>query len=107
MDAFSRSEILIAADVIYDTTVIDCLVLVVKAFLLDAPTLKQAIFAITKRNMSSFHLFLEKVREHDIICTWLASGTDCDSLPRFFDCSFSQERCDVQIARLTMTQLPK
>ena len=98
---FSRADILIAADVIYDIEVIDSLVGIVKSFLSESLSrTKQAIFAITKRNIASFELFLHKVRTYGIDCDWLV--TNCDTLPKVFECTFTQERSDVQVARLTV-----
>jgi hypothetical protein len=98
---FSRADILIAADVIYDIEVIDSLVGVVKSFLNESLSKKkQAIFAITKRNIASFELFLDKVQTYGIDCDWLI--TNCASLPKVFECTFTQERSDVQVARLTI-----
>jgi hypothetical protein len=98
---FSRADILIAADVIYDIEVIDSLVGVVKSFLNKSLSKKkQAIFAITKRNIASFELFLDKVQTYGIDCDWLI--TNCDILPKVFECTFTQERSDVQVARLTI-----
>ena len=135
LSAFQRGDLLIAADVIYDTTVIDSLVRVVRNFLVpkaphhlhpsddvdhtsasvcDNDTTstnllqqhhqqkKVAIFAITKRNMNSFHLFLDRLSVHGIHCTWLADGTDCDALPRIIESTFAQPRKDVHIAQLAM-----
>jgi hypothetical protein len=102
MVAFQKAQILIAADVIYDVSVIDKLVLVVKSFLTQSSQEpqepKEAILAITKRKMSSFHLFLERVANHGICCEYLS--TNCDNLPKIFFCNFPQGRKDVQIARL-------
>lgn len=106
--AFVRADILIAADVIYDTSEVDSLVRVVRCFLLESPTSKQAIFALTKRNERSFDLFLNRVRLHGIHCTWLAGGKDCDAFPKVFESAFTQSRNDVRIARLAMSEfLPK
>mmetsp|Transcript_12804 Transcript_12804/g.20614 ORF Transcript_12804/g.20614 Transcript_12804/m.20614 type:complete len:112 (+) Transcript_12804:715-1050(+) len=103
MSAFRHADVLIAADVIYDITVIDSLVLVVKSFLEQDPRAKQTIFAITKRNMASFELFLNKIREHGINCSWLTKN--CASLPKVFECTFTQDRFDVQVARFTSNLL--
>jgi predicted nicotinamide N-methyase len=104
--AFQRAEVLIAADVIYDTTVIDSLVCVVRNFLspssCDDTQQKVAIFAITRRIIDSFHLFLDRVKAHGIRCTWLASGDDYADFPRIIESTFTQPRKDVQIAQLAI-----
>mmetsp|Transcript_14223 Transcript_14223/g.34301 ORF Transcript_14223/g.34301 Transcript_14223/m.34301 type:complete len:477 (+) Transcript_14223:86-1516(+) len=136
--AFQRGDLLIAADVIYDTAVIDSLVRVVRnflaskashhrhpsdedsspntAFICDNDTTttnslqhhqqqkKVAIFAITRRNMNSFHLLLDRLSVHGIHCTWLADGVDCDALPRLIESTFVQPRKDVQIAKLAVDE---
>jgi hypothetical protein len=102
MHSFSRADVLIAADVIYDSELIDSLVGVAQSFLSESlsPRKRQAIFAITKRNMRSFQLFLDKVQRYGIDCEWLIS--DCSTLPRVFECNFTQDRCDVKVACLTI-----
>lgn len=101
VDKFGATDLLIAADVIYDHSVIESLVIVVRSFLKDFPSKRQAIFALTKRNVATFQVFLEHLERHDISCEWLACGPDCEKLPRVFPCKFVQPRSDVCIASLT------
>jgi hypothetical protein len=98
---FLAADVLIAADVIYDVTVTEGLVELVKLFLLQSPSTKEAIFAITERNLVSFELFLNRLETHNIFCNWLADRDDCEALPHVFQCNFSQSRADVRIGRLT------
>jgi predicted nicotinamide N-methyase len=113
--AFQRADVMIAADVIYDTTVLDGLVRVVRKFLMMGSqtlpsdsinnTEKVAFFAITQRNIESFNLFIQKVEVYGISCTWLADGDDCDSLPSIVESTFSQPRKDVRIAQLALSDV--
>ena len=101
--AFFTSDIMIAADVIYDTLAIDSLVALVKLFLLQSASKREAVFALTKRNLASFGQFLARLEKHMILCDWLAKGDDCEALPHVFACNFAQSRDDVRIARLTLS----
>lgn len=101
--AFSEADILFAADVIYDITAIDDLIQVVRCFLTESPTSKQAIFASTKRNVATFEFFLETIRRHDMKYTWIARNEECESLKRIFEGNYVQNRCDVQICRIEMS----
>ncbi|KAG7361443.1 lysine methyltransferase [Nitzschia inconspicua] len=103
MVSFQRAQVLIAADVLYDVSVIDSLVLVVKRFLTQQSNRqrKEVIFAITRRNMNTFNLFLDHLRGHGIHCTYLAKS--CENLIKMFPCNFFQGREDVQVAQLRLT----
>jgi hypothetical protein len=112
-----KSDVLIAADVIYDISVVESLVSIIRHFLAggdnnnkassvdDDRTDKQAIFALTKRNIKSFETFLDNLHQYGISCQWLARGSDWDNLPRIFRCNFVQPRFDVYIAALQMTRM--
>lgn len=102
MSKFHEADILLAADVIYDRSVIESLVAVMHTFLLADPNKKEAILAITKRNLVTFEIFLKHVNKCNIYTEWIADGGMCSSLPRVFKCKFSQERSDVRIASLKM-----
>jgi hypothetical protein len=102
MESFAAADVLIAADVIYDATAIDGLIEVVKLFLLESPTTKQAIFAITKRNLVSFGVFLDRLETNNISYVWLTDNHDCEALPQIFNCNFTQSRADVRICRLAI-----
>ncbi|CAJ1917261.1 unnamed protein product [Cylindrotheca closterium] len=97
-----QADILLAADVIYDRSVIESLVAVTHTFLLVDPDAKEAIFAITKRNLETFEIFLKHLNEYDIYSEWIADGEKCTSLPLVFKCKFNQERSDVRIVSLKM-----
>ena len=112
-----RSDVLIAADVIYDISVVDSLVSIIRHFLArgedednattstDGRTDKHAIFALTKRNIKSFETFLDRLQRYGISCQWLARESDWENLPRIFRCNFVQPRFDVYIAALQMSRL--
>lgn len=101
---FNTADILIAADVTYDVSVIESLVAVIQSFLLNDPDNKEVIFAITKRNLNTFDLFLEQLKRYQVTSNWIASGEECERLPRICSCNFNQPRSDVQIARLQLIQ---
>jgi predicted nicotinamide N-methyase len=98
--AFEGADVLIAADVIYDVKVIDSLVQVIHKFLANNHANKEAILAVTKRNMKTFQLFLNSINKQGFVCECLVR--DCSTLPKIFHCNFTQDRCDVLIARLTL-----
>ena len=102
LSKFQDADILMAADVIYDRSVIESLVAVMHAFLMVDPTKKEAIFAITRRNLTTFELFLKHLNEHNIHADWIADGKTCTSLPKVFKCKFNQARSDIRIASLRM-----
>ena len=106
-EAFSRSEILIAADVIYDADAIDPLINVVKCFLAESPTSRKAIFSSTKRNAATFEYFLETIRKYDMTYTWLVRNEDCDSLVKIFEGNYIQKRSDVQICSIQLDTVQK
>lgn len=99
---FWKAQVLIAADVIYDVNVIDSLVTVVKRFLTESSHVKEAIFAVTRRNHKTFSLFLEHLMTHKICCSYLLES--CENLNKVFRCKFSQDLGDVQIARLYVSE---
>ena len=103
--AFSQADILIAADVCYDINAIDCLVNVVKKFLAESPTSKQAIFATTKRNVATFEFFLETICKYGMKYTWLARNGDCESLQRIFEGNYTQKRFDIQICCIQIASI--
>jgi hypothetical protein len=102
MEAFRRADVLVGADILYDVQVIESLVAVVKCFLMQSPKTKEAIFGITMRQMATFETFLGHLLKYGIFCEWIAQGSDCESLPRVFQCNFNQPRTDIRIACLTV-----
>jgi hypothetical protein len=118
LQEFTNAQILIAADVLYDVNVIDSLVMVVKRFLsvttatttttttsekpserLVVQKEKLVILAVTRRNVTTFGLFLDVMEQHGIGYRYLA--TNCAEWPPIFGCNFPQGRGDVQIIQLT------
>ena len=99
---FVDADVLIAADVTYDVSVIEFLVNVIHSFLVTNPLKKEVIFAITRRNMETFKIFLRHLENKKVCCDWIASGRDCDDLPNMFKCKFNQSRSDVRIASLKL-----
>lgn len=100
VEALRRADVLIGADILYDRTVIESLVAVVKKFLRQSPKTKEAIFGITVRNMATFEIFLDHLRQYGIFYDWIAQGNDCERLPSLFPCNFNQTRKDIRIASL-------
>jgi hypothetical protein len=105
MEAIRWADVLVGADVCYDVEVIESLIAVVKCFLMQSPKTKEAIFGITMRQMATFEMFLGHLQKYSIFCEWIAQGSDCESLPKVFQCNFNQPRTDVRIACLTVKSL--
>lgn len=106
-DSLLAADVLVAADVVYDVSGLTHLVAVVRKFLLCSTSSKYAIFAITRRNMATFATFLSLLDNEGIAYRWIASGTECAKLPKFFMCRFNQGRSDVQIALLAAGHAPE
>ncbi len=105
----SNADVLIAADVVYDRSVIPQLVQVVKSLLTSSSSSsknkseKVAIFATTFRNADTFALFeneLEKC-DDDICCDYVDSD-GIDKLPNIFPCYHQQPRSHVRICIITV-----
>lgn len=104
----SNADVLIAADVVYDRSVIPQLVQVVKSLLTSSSSSKNksekvAIFATTFRNADTFALFeneLEKC-ENEICCDYVDSN-DIDELPYIFPCYYHQPRSHVRICIISV-----
>lgn len=105
LKAFSQAHVLIAADVVYDVSVIDHLVNVVRCFLRDSGKSNQVIFAITKRNKATFELFFDLLQECDITCKWIVKGEDCVAQKNIFECNLVQPFSDVQIFCFELIQI--
>jgi predicted nicotinamide N-methyase len=95
-----EADLLIAADVIYDVSVIEALVAVIQTFLSENPEKKEVIHAITKRNLKTFEIFLQHLKNYNIRYDWIADGRYCANLPNAFKCNFNQPWSDIQIASL-------
>lgn len=95
------SDVMIAADVVYDRCVIPALISVVRRHLCH-PT-KLAIFATTLRNADTFTIFENSLRSNGISVTY-ACSEDLNKMPTFFPCYFSQPRSDVRISIMTFKQ---
>lgn len=111
-DSFSiaiNADVLIAADVVYDRSVIPQLVQVVKTLLTTSMTTKSsttatspkekiAIFATTFRNADTFALFENELKRcsNEIVCKYV-DREDLDSIPLIFPCYFQQPRSHVRI----------
>ena len=100
LSEFYSADVLLAADVCYDIAVIDSLVLVMQSFLQQS-TSKYALFAITKRNMTTFETFLGLLKKRHIKYEWVMRGSDCETIPQIFPCNFVQTREEICIARLS------
>eukprot|EP00980_Cylindrotheca_fusiformis_P009369 scaffold2047_cov129-Cylindrotheca_fusiformis.AAC.48 len=101
-NTFTEADVLIAADVIYDVSVIDYLVAIIQNFLSVDRQEKEVILGVTQRNLATFNTFLETLRNYNISSEWIADGNDCNNLPRIFNCKFNQSRSDVRIASLKL-----
>ena len=103
LDALSRSNVMLAADVIYDHSVIPRLVRLIKFFLESQPftsSPKTVLLAATLRNASSLELLMSELTHCRIAATLIASGQDCENLPKLFSTTFVQPRSDVRIYAL-------
>jgi len=101
----ARADVLLAADVCYDHSIIGSLVRTVRRFLTHSrkkfPN-KLAIFATTIRSKATFDLFQKEVKSHGISIQLLKSGLDCNNLPLVFPMNFVQPRSDVMIYSLSL-----
>lgn len=94
-----NADVLVAADVVYDRSIIPALISCVSKLLSDSPD-KLAVFATTFRNEKTFNLLEEKLKEEGIRCSY-APRSHIESLPRIFPCYFVQPRTDVRICTMT------
>lgn len=93
------SDVLIAADAVYDRSVIPPLISVVRQHLNDPS--KVAIFATTFRNATTFALFEKEIQSKGITVK-SASSDDLNKMPFIFPCYISQPRSDVRITFMTV-----
>jgi len=122
LQALDGADVLLAADVIYDPTVIPTLARSVSRFLDSRCSSgnnasKCAIFATTLRNRDTFALFEAELARHDILVHYIFSSspitgagasvsattisTSSKLPPVLFPMNFTQHRQDVRIAVLT------
>ncbi|KAL9178608.1 hypothetical protein ACHAXT_001946 [Thalassiosira profunda] len=99
VEALSKADVLIAADVVYDPAVVPDLVATVSRFLGANDNERSAIFATTFRNKDTFALFKRELDGKDIICTY---DNSLDDLPDIFPCYFNQPRSDVRVCTMKL-----
>jgi Lysine methyltransferase len=113
--ALDQADLLIAADVAYDQDDIPGLARTVHRFLSssDCPgqnenvgTLprfrKMALFATAIRNQETFALLEKSLADLGVSSSVVASGRDCEALPRLVHTRFLQSRKDVRICSLEL-----
>lgn len=107
IQALSKSNVLLAADVVYDVACIPDLISTVCKFLSQSKAADDderiAIAATTYRNKSTFNLFEEELEKHNVVCAY------CDqsmivSMPNIFPCYWNQPRTDVRICTMRFKQ---
>ncbi|KAJ9452881.1 hypothetical protein DIPPA_31407 [Diplonema papillatum] len=62
-----KTTCLLAADVVYDRTVIPALACTMRAFVSRSPALKRIVFAVTHRNEETFQLLREELRDNGLV----------------------------------------
>lgn len=99
-----NSDVIIAADVVYDRSVIPQLIQVVRN-ILSVSKQKIAIFATTYRNADTFALFqneIERSNDH-LVCNFIDSDV-LESMPYIFPCYYRQPRSHVRICIISVKQ---
>jgi predicted nicotinamide N-methyase len=98
-----NADVLIAADVIYDRSVIPQLLSVVKTLLTysNEDRSKVAIFATTYRNADTFALFEQEIKKCEVKCDVIEPDV-IDSLPNIFPCYYIQGRNEIRIFIMTV-----
>lgn len=104
--AAMNADVLIAADVIYDRSVIPQLVKVVRNILTSSSSVdkqKTAIFATTYRNADTFALFQKELEmcSDDLDCNFIDSD-ELQSMPYIFPCYYKQPRSHVRICIISV-----
>jgi predicted nicotinamide N-methyase len=102
--ALSEADVLIAADVAYDWSVIGCLVQIVRIFLTidSSGGPKLALFTTILRNKQTFELLERELANVGIRSRVLATGHACEQLPLTFPTKFVQPRSDIKICSLEL-----
>ena len=107
IQALSKANVLLAADVVYDVDCIPDLVSTVSKFLSQSKGAeddeKIAIFATTFRNKSTFNLFEEELEKNNVLCAYYDQSM-IDELPNIFPCYWNQPRTDVRICTMRLKQ---
>jgi predicted nicotinamide N-methyase len=103
----SEADVLIAADVAYDWSVIGYLARIVRIFLtIDSssggPNSKRALFTTILRNQKTFNLLETELANAGIRSRVLATGHACEQLPLTFPTKFVQPRSDIRICSLEL-----
>jgi Putative methyltransferase. len=93
------ADVLIAADVVYDRSVLPALASCVSKFLSESQN-RQAIFATTYRNENTFNLFEAKLKNEGIKVSYVPKN-HIEDMTHIFPCYFDQPRTDVRICTMT------
>ena len=105
IEALSKADVLLAADVVYDTNCIPDLVSTVCRFLgqpnhnMDGSGGRTAIFATTFRNKNTFAIFAKELKDQNIVCAYAES---LENLPNIFPCYWNQPRADVRVCTMSL-----
>lgn len=104
--ALSEADILLAADVAYDSSVIGCLAQTIRMFLTvdSSGGSKQALFAKNLRNKDTSNLLERELANVGIRSRVLATGHACEQLPLIFPTKFVQPRSDIRICSLELDE---
>jgi predicted nicotinamide N-methyase len=105
--AFSEADVLLAADVAYDCSVIGSLARIVRIFLTidisgGPKRTKRALFVTILRNKQTFTLLERELANVGIESRVLATGHACEQLPLTFPTKFIQPRSDIRICSLEL-----
>ena len=102
-----NADVLMAADVVYDRSVIPQLIKVVRNILVSSSADKEkiAIFATTYRNADTFALFLRELQmcSDEIECNFIENDV-LESMPYIFPCYYKQPRSHVRICIISVKQ---
>jgi predicted nicotinamide N-methyase len=103
--ALSEADVLLAADVAYDSSVIGCLAQTVRTFLTSVGNSgrpKKVLFAKNLRNKQTSNLLERELANVGIESRVLATGHACEQLPLTFPTKFVQPRSDIRICSLEL-----
>jgi predicted nicotinamide N-methyase len=102
--ALSEADVLLAADVAYDWSVIGPLAQIIRIFLTSDTSggLKRALFVTILRNKQTFKLLERELANVGIGSRVLATGHACEQLPHTFPTNFVQPRSDIRICSLEL-----
>jgi predicted nicotinamide N-methyase len=107
--ALSEADVLLAADVAYDSSVIGCLAQTVRTFLTvdSSGGPKQVLFAKNLRNKQTTNLLERELANLGIRSRVLATGHACEQLPVIFPTKFVQPRSDIRICSLELDSIKR